>query len=455
MKKFLALALAVVMMAFALAGCGGPANGGDSTTPDNPDATTPSIGDTTPSGGETTPEPSYFDDPSGIRFEQCNETVYVDGTMSGLWLRSEPDFDNEELKEAFAEYGDEMKRIGRNETWSKVIFEGEEYFASSKYLSTEKPAEFNFEKRNETVIVNQGANYRSFPSLDDKYKVASFIEGTELVRTGILFDKENNPDGDLGWSEILYDGHTYYMRNSVLSVKEGDPGENDPAETLSAKNAYEAVKNYFANITDISIEGHIVSKTAVGEESDEAVATALLRAKGLGKDSFACYMNTSGAEIVFIDGYYYFKGIDGSKIKTKIDRTEAEALFGVDMFVTTAFEAFSSATVKTEGDSTVLTLKGISEKSFLENILGVTRDLFETDAEYEAFLSVIECDYENYTETFTLDKNGKITAFSISYSYSEQAYGMTIDYGYYEENTVSDTVADITAPEDAESYIEA
>ena len=32
---------------------------------------------------------------------------------------------------------------------------------------------------------------------------------------------------------------------------------------------------------------------------------------------------------------------------------------------------------------------------------------FESDAEYEAFISVIECDYENYTETFTLDKSGK------------------------------------------------
>ena len=75
------------------------------------------------------------------------------------------------------------------------------------------------------------------------------------------------------------------------------------------------------------------------------------------------------------------------------------------------------------------------------------------DAEYEAFLSLIECDYKNYTETFTLDKNGKVTAFSISYSYSEQAYGTTIDYGYYEENTVSETVADIEFPEDADSYI--
>lgn len=447
MKKFLALALAVIMMAFALTACGEPASSGDSTTPNDPDVTTPSVGD-------TTPEPDYFDDPSGIRFESCSEKVYVDGTLGGLWLRSVPDFDNDDAIKSFAEYGAEMTRIGKHEAWSKVIFEGVEYFASSKYLSTEKPAEFNFEERNETVVVNQGANYRSFPSLDDKYKVESFMEGTELLRTGILFDKENNPEGDLGWSRIKFEDHTYFMRNSVLSIKESNP-DDIPSETLSAKDAYNAVKNYFANMSDISLEGHIVSKTAVGEESEEAVITALLRAKGLGKDSFACYMNTGGTEIVFIDGYYYVKGIDGSKIKTKIGRAEAEALFGVDMFVSTAFEAFTSAEIKNEGDSTVLTLKGISEKSFLEDILSITRDLFESDAEYEAFISVIECDYENYTETFTLDKSGKVTAFSIAYSYSEQAYGMTIDYRYYEENTVSDTVADITAPEDAESYIEA
>ncbi len=452
MKKILALALAVIMMAFALTACGEPANGGDSTTPDNGDPTDPSVGDTTPSGGNTTPEPDYFDDPSGIRFEQCNETVYVDGTMSGLWLRSEPDFDNEELKEAFAEYGDEMKRIGKHETWSKVVFEGEEYFASSKYLSTEKPEEFIFAKRNETVIVNQGANYRSFPSLDDEYKVDSFEEGTELTRTGILFDKENNPEGDLGWSEILFEGHTYYMRNSVLSIKD-EASEDVVPGAISAKDAYEAVKKFFEGMTDISIEGHIVSKVAIGEESEEAVTTALLRAKGLGRDSFACYMYTNGTEIVFLDGYYYMKDTSGTKAKIKVDRAEVETLFGVDVFVSNAFEAFKSATVKTEGDFTVLTLKGISEKSFIEDVLGITRDFFESDAEYEAYLSALECDYENYTETFTIDKNGKVTSFSISYSYSEQAYGMTIDYGYSEDNTVSETVADIKLPEDADSYI--
>ena len=441
MKKILALALAVLMMAFALAACGEPENTGDTTTPNETEETTPNT-------DETTPAPDYFDDPSGIRFEQCNEKVYVDGTLGGLWLRTEPDFDNEDNKKSFAEYGEEMTRIGKHETWSKIVFEGEEYFASTKYLSTEKPAEFNFEKREETVYVNQGANYRSFPSLDDEYKVASFEEGTELIRTGILFDTENNPDGDLGWSRILYNDNIYFMRNSVLTVKEGDP-ENTPAEIVSAKDAYDAVRKYFDGVIDISISGNIISKAEVGTDSEENVVQALLNAKGLGNENFACYMSTNGTEIVYIDGYYYLSDTSNSKIKMLVDRAEIEALFSVDAFVSHAFDDFANASIEKKGDRTVLTLKGISEQMFFEDALGITRDLFKSDAEYEAFIADFECDFENYTETFTLDKSGKVTAFTLIYSYTQGIYKITES----EENTVSESVADITAPADADSYV--
>ena len=130
--------------------------------------------------------------------------------------------------------------------------------------------------------------------------------------------------------------------------------------------------------------------------------------------------------------------------------------FSVDSVLAFPISEFTSATVKSEGSATVLTLKGISEELFVEGVLELTEDLFESADEYEAVLACLICDNENYTETYKLDADDKVTEFTLSYTYTEKWDEETeVEFFYEEINTVTDAVEAITLPEDVDSYINA
>lgn len=452
MKKILSLGLAVVMIVLAIASCNKTGNGDGSSTPGQSIPTPPaSSSQSTPgSNPGSTPESTPNDKPAEIVFEDCDETVYVVDTMSGLWLRTATDFDDDSVKKEHVEYGTELRRIGKHETWSKVVYDNNEYFASSAYLSTGEPEEFIFEDVNEKVYVTEEAFIRSFPSRDDKFVVTSLSVDTELKRTGILFepvDPENNPNGEYGWSRVEYDGQVCFMRNSVLSLVKSDVANTNEYKT------YIAVKNFFAGLSEISVSGTVSETVSDGTDTEELVQEALMNAQGLGTDGFKCYMVIDETTVTYIDGDYYLDD-GGIKVKMKMPVDEMADMFDVNAFVTHGFEKFTSVTVATEGETTVLTLKGISKELFLENVLGITKDMFETDAEYEAIVATLDCNEDEYTETFTLDKDGNVTAFTLSYSYSQTEEGTTITDSYAEENTVILEVEDITPPEDADKYID-
>ena len=230
MKKILTLGLAVLMIALAVASCKTTGNGGASSTPAASIPTPPASSSSQAKPTEPTPTesstPASTVKPEVVTFEECDETVYVVGTEGGLWLRSSTSFDTDANKVALVDPGKELQRIGKHDTWSKVVYEGKEYFTSSRYLSTEKPAPetepvitITFTECDETVYVTGGTYYvRSFPSTEEKYQVAALVAGTELKRTGIAYDTPNDPDG-LGWSRVIYKGNVCYMRNSALSTK--------------------------------------------------------------------------------------------------------------------------------------------------------------------------------------------------------------------------------------------
>ncbi len=448
MKKILSLALAIVMIALAIASCNKPGNGDGSSTPGQSIPTPPASSSQSTPG--STPESTPNDQPEEIVFTDCDEKVYVVDTMSGLWLRTATDFDDDSVKKEHVEYGTELRRIGKHETWSKVVYENKEYFASSAYLSTEKPEAFNFDEVDETVYVTEEAFIRSFPSRDEKYIVTSLAKDTALKRTGIMFepvDPENNPDGEYGWSRVEYDGQICFMRNSVLSLVKGG------VENSNEYKTYTTVKNFFANLSAISVSGNITEKASDGKDTEEYKYTALMNATGLGTDGLAGYIDVDGSKGVYVDGYYYLDD-GGVKIKMKVSTAEMSATFNANAFVSYGFEQYTSVTVTTEGENTVLTLKGISKELFLESVLGLTKDLFETDEDYEAFVATFDCNEEEYTETFTIDKDGKVTANTLSYSYSQTAEGVTTSSSCEEKNTISTEVEKITAPADADEYLD-
>ena len=238
MKKILILGLAVLMIVMAIASCKTIGDDTESTPADSiPTASTP---ESTPgSTPESTPESTPAPQPEEVVFTDCDETVYVVGTEFGLKLRTATDFDDETNVAHYVDPNTELKRTGVHETWSRVEYEGKEYFTSSKYLSTEKAStetqpEVNvtFTPKNEKVYVKtntEGGSANIYTKPSKSYPasgVALPTEGTELKRTGIAYDTPGDPEG-LGWSRVEYNGQEYFMRNSVLSTEKPKTSETN------------------------------------------------------------------------------------------------------------------------------------------------------------------------------------------------------------------------------------
>ncbi len=77
-----------------------------------------------------------------------------------------------------------------------------------------------------------GAFSNYYPEPTRENSDDSLKDGTELIRTGILFE---NDEGD-GWSRLIYDGKTIYMRNSQISTvnPDGSDVEDDDSSSIPA-----------------------------------------------------------------------------------------------------------------------------------------------------------------------------------------------------------------------------
>ena len=225
MKKILCLTLALLMIMMMAVACKKDKTDGAEST----DAGTPDYDGSVPSGNEDDPDESkgYFGEEDEDVLVECNDTVYVVNAPNGLNLRSSMNTDG--AAASWVKEGTELKRIAKGDEWSKVVYQNKEYYAISKYLSTEpggapdtKPetspeVDIVFEDRNETVYVKESAKIRSTPDKTNDENVVDWLDaGTELKRTGIAYDTENDPEG-LGWSRVEYLGKVCYIRNSTLS----------------------------------------------------------------------------------------------------------------------------------------------------------------------------------------------------------------------------------------------
>jgi len=84
-----------------------------------------------PTEAETTQEPET--DIDEMVFEERNEKVYA---ITSVRVRSTPTTDSDDNILGKIEAGDELKRIGYNDSWSKVIYDGKEAYVSSDYVIT-------------------------------------------------------------------------------------------------------------------------------------------------------------------------------------------------------------------------------------------------------------------------------------------------------------------------------
>ena len=238
MTKIIAAILAVLMLVTCFAACGEkepqkttPNNNSGIPNPDDKDpATDPNNKPENPSDTDPNNKP---DDPEEIVFEDVDETVYV--TADTLTLRTSTKFDSTDNIKAYAKNGTAVKRTGYHKDWSRIEWEGEVVYCATKYLSTVNPnpeITITFTEVDETIYVDTTASKQedgTFPSVRyylfpiqgvDEYVAGYLAHGTELKRTGVYYEPvaEGAKDEGLGWSRIVIENETFYVRNSVVSI---------------------------------------------------------------------------------------------------------------------------------------------------------------------------------------------------------------------------------------------
>lgn len=156
-----------------------------------------------------------------MNFEAVDEPVTAKEETN---LRSIPsqDTDSEVLDQLLN--GEVAQRIAVSSGgWSKILFEGNTYYAVSSYLTTDlnyDPSsasaqpdddgiETEFTPVNEQVTAKDKVNLRALPSVEheDATVLAQLKHGDVATRVGV---------SDNGWSKLLYNGMTCYAVSSYL-----------------------------------------------------------------------------------------------------------------------------------------------------------------------------------------------------------------------------------------------
>ena len=162
-----------------------------------------------------------------MKFSAVEENVTAKNTTN---LRDKPSQGSESTVKMALQNGQVALRTGISDSgWSRVVYEGNTYYAVSSFLTTDlsapkqeepKVVEDNsgfktkFTDCNEVVTAKDVVNLRSKPSVtdEDSAVVASLSSGDTAVRTGI--------NQEYGWSRVEYNGQTLYCVSSYLRVVE-------------------------------------------------------------------------------------------------------------------------------------------------------------------------------------------------------------------------------------------
>ena len=140
-------------------------------------------------------------------------------------LRDVPSQGEDSMVKVKLSNGERAARIGISKTgWSKLLYQGEIYYAVSSYLTTdlavaepEAPAvddgvKTEFTACNDTVTAKIEVNLRRLPSVTnpEAHVVATLYNGEQIRRIGI--------NTDVGWSKVEYNGQILYCVSSYLEI---------------------------------------------------------------------------------------------------------------------------------------------------------------------------------------------------------------------------------------------
>ena len=176
------------------------------------------------------PEDAEVDVEALMNFRDVNEQVTAKEKTN---LRDIPSQGSDSTVMYTLTNGEVATRTGISDTgWSRIVFNGQTYYAVSSYLTTdlstpepedseteEDTIQTKFVDVDEYVTPKDAVNLRTLPSVThaDSQIVIKISNGEQLHRTGINYE--------LGWSRIEYNGQTLYCVSSYLTALETETTE--------------------------------------------------------------------------------------------------------------------------------------------------------------------------------------------------------------------------------------
>ena len=173
----------------------------------------------------TPPEKVGMDVEAGHNFSEVNETVTAKDATN---LRSVPSQGADSQVMVTLKNGETATRTGVSDSgWSRVMYNGEIYYAVSSLLTTDLSAKAPeptpkpddgiktvFTAREDMISPKMEVNLRTLPSVThpESVVVVTLPYGSVVKRTGI--------NEDVGWSRVEYEGQTLYCVSSYVYVVE-------------------------------------------------------------------------------------------------------------------------------------------------------------------------------------------------------------------------------------------
>ena len=172
------------------------------------------------------PETVAADAEALMTFTEVNETVTAKSSTN---LRDIPSQGEDSTVMMTLQNGDTATRTGTSSSgWSRVVYNGQTYYAVSSYLTTDLSApaqktsssgadsgdglKTKFTDCEELVTAKIEVNLRALPSVTnpDATVIAVLHNGEVVTRTGI--------NTEYGWSRVDYNGQTLYCVSSMLTA---------------------------------------------------------------------------------------------------------------------------------------------------------------------------------------------------------------------------------------------
>lgn len=237
-----------------------------------------------PKKSKETPEEVGPDVEALLDFREVNEEVTAKEATN---LRSIPSQDTDSEVLYTLQNGEIATRIAISSGgWSKIVYEGNTYYAVSSYLTTdlnydpetvvsedEEGIQTQFTKVNEQVTAKNMVNLRALPSVEheDAKVIAQLKNGDVATRVGI---------SDNGWSKLIYNGTTCYAVSSYLETVSGSTAGTEGGIQTEFEEVNEQVtakeKVNLRNIPSVTDEaskvvaaitnGEIVTRTGINRD---------------------------------------------------------------------------------------------------------------------------------------------------------------------------------------------